>query len=236
MRIVKLILPLLALSLASSALAGYLSPGLEAYLSEKHDGGLVKTLVILQDQVDVRAMDLDLHQQQATRADRHYQVVTALQEKARNTQGPLLEALAGLKGQGIAGFEPYWLINAVAVTGTEAAIRDLAKRNDVDIIELDLVPELIEPVEIGPVGDKSLTSVGITPGVVNIGARRVWDELGIRGEGTIIGTLDTGVAGSHPALASRWRGNCSLPGTSAGWTSWARTRSSRPTTTATART
>ena len=42
---------------------------------------------------------------------------------------------------------------------------------------------------------------------MTIGARRVWDELGIRGAGALVGILDTGVDGNHPALAARWRGN-----------------------------
>ncbi len=207
MRFAQMILPLLALSLAGSAVAGHLSNGLEAYLAEKHAGEHVKVLVVLQDQVDIPAMDQELHVTRATRADRHHQVVTALQEKARATQGPLLAELAGRKGNGIVDYQSYWLINAIVVTGTEAAIRDVAAHPDVDIVELSLVPQLIEPVKVDPVGEKSITGIGITPGVVNIGARRVWNELGIRGEGTIIGILDTGVAGSHPALASRWRGN-----------------------------
>ena len=33
----------------------------------------------------------------------------------------------------------------------------------------------------------------------------MWD-LGITGEGALVATLDTGVDGNHPALASRWRG------------------------------
>ncbi|MBK6767247.1 MAG: S8 family serine peptidase [bacterium] len=34
--------------------------------------------------------------------------------------------------------------------------------------------------------------------------------LGITGQGVLIGILDTGVDGSHPALAARWRGNFAL--------------------------
>jgi subtilisin family serine protease len=206
MRIVKILLPVLTLLVAASALAGELSPGLEAYLAEKHAGGDVKVLVVLEDQVDVTGLDLELHYQRADLATRHARVVTALQEKAEQTQGPLIAALESRKGAGIAGWTSYWLINAITVTGSEEAIRELAARQDVDVVEIDLVPQLIEPVEERAVAGKSERGVGITPGVVAIGARRVWDELGIRGEGALIGSLDTGVDGNHPAIASRWRG------------------------------
>jgi len=207
MRVATMTITLLALMLAGSALAGQLSSGLEAYLAEKHDGGPLKALLVLEDQVDITSLDLELHYQRTTRAARHFRVVTELQEKARETQGPLLADLDARLGKGVDGYKSYWLINAVLVTGTEDAIRELAARNDVDIAEFDLIPELIKPTKTPVVGEKSTTAIGIAPGIVSVGARRVWDELGIRGEGALIGSLDTGVDGNHPALASRWRGN-----------------------------
>ncbi len=207
MRSVKMLLPLLVLLAAGSSLAGQLAPGLEAYLAEKHAGGDVKVLVVLKDQVDITALDLDLHYQRADLADRHYRVVTALQQKAAATQDALIADLQARKGAGIAGWESYWIINAVTVTGSEDAIRAVAARADVDVVELDLLPELIEPIKVDRPAEKDTRGIGITPGVVAVGARRVWDELGIRGEGAVIGSLDTGVDGNHPAIASRWRGN-----------------------------
>ena len=207
MRPVKLLLPLLALFVAGSSFAGQLAPGLEAYLAEKHDGGDVKVLVVLKDQVDIAGLDLDLHFQKADLADRHFRVVTALQEKAAATQDALIADLESRKGSGIAGWQSYWLINAITVTGSEDAIRAVAARQDVDVVELDLLPELIEPIKVDRPAEKDTRGIGITPGVVAVGARRVWDELGIRGEGALIGSLDTGVDGNHPAIASRWRGN-----------------------------
>ncbi|MBD3221221.1 S8 family serine peptidase, partial [bacterium] len=207
MRVAKLAVALLAIVLAGSSLAGRLSPGLEAYLLDKRDDGPVKALLVLQDQVDVQALDLDLHYQRASLAERHFRVVTALQEKARTTQGALLADLDQRLGTGVDGYRSYWLINAVLVTGTEDAIRELAARSDVDVAEADLVPELIEPISKPATVEKSTRGIGIAPGIVAVGARRVWDQLGIRGDGALIGSLDTGVDGDHPALADRWRGN-----------------------------
>jgi len=206
MRVAKLSIILLMMSLAGSAMAGQFTPGLEAYLLEKADGP-VKALLILEDQVDVTAMDLDMHYERTTLADRHFRVVTALQEKARQTQAPIIADLESRLGQGVEGYQSYWIINAVFVTASEDALRELAARGDVDVAEVNLVPELIKP-EIKPSGNEKATrGIGIAPGIVAVGARRVWDELGIRGAGALIGSLDTGVDGNHPALSSRWRGN-----------------------------
>jgi len=199
-----MMLTLLAIVLAGTAVAGQFAPGFEAYLAGRADSEPIKALVILRDQVDVTGMDLDLHYQRADLAHRHFQVITALREMAEDTQADLLADLESRKGAGIDGYTPYWLINAVVVVGTEDAIRDIAAREDVDVVEVDVVPELIKPDQTAEPGKSR--AIGITPGVVNIGARRVWDQLGIRGEGALIGSLDTGVDGNHPALAARWRG------------------------------
>lgn len=206
MRVATVTTTLLATLIATTALAGQLSPGLESYLAEKHEGGALKALLVLEDQVDVLAIDLDLHTTRAPLATRHAHVVTALQDKARATQTDLLADLEQRLGKGVAGYKAYWLINAVLVTGSEDAIRSLAARADVAVAEVDLVPQLIGPVGAAPMADKA-RGIGITPGLVAVGARRVWDELQIRGEGTLIGSFDTGVDGDHPALSARWRGN-----------------------------
>jgi len=194
--------------LAGSALAGGISPGLNQILARTDDDTPVKVMVFLREQVDVRSLNQELRHSRATRATRHNRVITELQDLAGNTQGELLATLETERGRGrVLGYTPHWLINGVVVVATKEMIHELAARDDVDAIEPDLVVELITPVsEEDLPGDKADRGIGITPGVVNIGARQVWEELGIRGEGSLVGTLDTGVQGSHPALASRWRG------------------------------
>ncbi len=204
---VKLIFAALALLPVGGAVAGGLSPGLAAYLTAKQPGAEATVLVVLREQVDIAALDRDLSSRRATRAERHAAVVGALQAVARRTQGPLLAELERSRGAGVTDFAAYWLVNAVRLKASEPAIRRIAARDDVDVVELNLVPTLIGPVGPAAQPDKALTAVGVAPGVVNIGARRVWHELGIRGEGALVGTLDTGVAVGHPALAARWRGH-----------------------------
>ncbi len=200
---------LLVAWLAGSAFAGQLSPGLEAQFAQKQDDGAVKVLVVLRDRVDIQALDWNLHEQRVDLATRHVTVIETLKDAARGSQADLLANLASRQTRGeVAQYKAHWLINAVMVTATESVIREIAARDDVEIVETNLVPELIKPANVYPAEDgaKGDRSIGITPGVVNIGARRVWNELGIRGEGALIGSNDTGVAGTHPALANRWRG------------------------------
>jgi subtilisin family serine protease len=196
-----LILP----GLTGVALAGDIAPGLAEQLDRAAADEPVRAMVFMRDAVDVAALDLDLHLEKATLATRHARVLSELQDRAKVSQADLLSTLDADKATGrVLGYTSYWLVNGVYVVATKDAILDLAQRDDVDRIEPDLVPELIEPIESNR---SPVPGIGITPGVVNIGARRVWDELGIRGDGALIGSLDTGVDGSHPALSARWRGN-----------------------------
>ncbi|MFO7655377.1 MAG: S8 family serine peptidase [Candidatus Krumholzibacteriia bacterium] len=206
---------LLAWGVAS---AGTISPGLEAQLAELAPGGTLKVLVVLREQVDTASLDRQLRWQKAALPIRHQTVVQTLREVAARTQGDLVAALASEKAGGrVVGYTPHWLVNAVVVTAEGDAVRAIATRDDVERVEPDLVAELVAPVvaakdvaATGAVDD--VRGIGTAPGVRAVRAPDVWTELGVRGDGALVGTLDTGVDGSHPALAERWRGNFAPPG------------------------
>src|SRR3982074_2100806 len=44
-------------------------------------------------------------------------------------------------------------------------------------------------------------------GLTNIEAPRVWNEFGVRGEGIVVASIDTGVQFDHPAVVGKYRGN-----------------------------
>jgi len=208
----QLFLCVLLVFAAVNAHAGYLTPGLESQIRQYEDTDVVKVLVVLKDQVDVKTMNYDLFDTKADLGTRHKLVLDSLKDKARETQTDLLNSLENKKASGeILGYTPHWIVNAVVVKGTVEAITKLAERDDVERIEADLVVELIEPISGNKhiSADSSAKGVGITPGVVAIGAPEVWNDLGINGSGVIVGILDTGVDGTHPALSARWQGNFS---------------------------
>ena len=202
------ILMIVVLMLAGTAWAGVITPGLESQMQTLSGDDEVKVLVVLSDQADIESINRELHEMRSSRQLRHETVMDALQDAARRSQGALLDHLdARQRDGGIRGYTPHWLVNAVVVVGTVDAIREISLRDDVIAIEPDLQVELIEPMkDVKPAPAGGHRGIGITPGVQAINADRVWRELGIDGTGVVVGSMDTGVDGTHPALASRWRG------------------------------
>jgi subtilisin family serine protease len=204
----KHLLALAAVLLAAAPAAAGLHPALDDHLAAQPDDALVGVLVVLADQADIPALSNSLRGAKAGRGTRHQAVLETLRTKTFGTQGPLLDVLRAARRDGRVGdFTSHWLINAVSVTATRGFVRELAARPDVGPVEF--LPEfaLVEPVPGVRAARVDSGTVGTTPGLEAINVRRVWEELGIDGTGTLVGIIDTGVDVSHPALGPRWRGN-----------------------------
>lgn len=189
------------------ASAGTLSVPLEDRLGHLAPDDEIVVLVVLRDRVDIRSLARGMHAAKMTNRAQHLRTVTALKTRAAATQGDLLEELEELRRTGrVRAHRAYWLVNAVRVATTADVVRSLAHRPDVEIVESDLQ---VRPVGFasGPEFLTAETGLGAAPGVVAIGARRVWHELGIDGSGALVGNLDTGVDSQHIALAGNWRGH-----------------------------
>lgn len=203
---------LAAATLAASPVdAGNLHPALRDQLSRLAPTETASAILFLEEQAPIQELSASLTNRRATRQERHYEVVMALQETAARTQAPLLARLDALEAQGrIDGYTAYWIANLVVVKGERQTIEELAGRDDIAVAEVNFEVEAISPVgEIDPSGDDGTFhrgGIGVTPGIRAINADRVWTELGITGAGTLQGGCDTGVDGNHPALASKWRG------------------------------
>ncbi len=194
------------LGAAAQARAGQLSQGLTRSIEGKAGSEEIHAVIVLSDQAPIPQMNQDLRDTKAPMSVRHPAVIDALREAAARSQGPILQQLETLRASGaIREYRAFWIVNGVSVVGTIDAVRQLALRNDVEVVEPDHQIELLPPIQSEPAELRG--GGGITPGVDNIEADRVWNELGIRGEGAIVANMDTGVDGNHPALASRWRGN-----------------------------
>jgi subtilisin family serine protease len=112
------------------------------------------------------------------------------------------ELLAMLEAEDVP-HRSFWIANTVRVTGDAPLVERIAARPEVREITADRVYELPEPIP----ADDGPSIAAVEWGVERIGAPEVWDEFGARGEGIVIGTIDTGALHTHPALVEQYRGN-----------------------------
>jgi bacillopeptidase F len=190
--------------MATQILAGTIQSPLDEIIAESNTDEKIGVVVVMADMVDNAALNQDLKTRRATLAQRHYEVVTALQQKASDTQGPVLAVLHKLATEGkVEKIRNFWISNMISFKGTAEAIRVVADMPVIDRVVFDYPVETIKPVdsdEPPPV----ITSV--EPGLGVINAPQVW-ALGYTGAGRLVSNIDTGVDGNHIALSSRWRGN-----------------------------
>ena len=120
-------------------------------------------------------------------------VVQRLRADAASSQAPLRAHLRALAATGdVADETSLWITNAIAVTASASAVRELAARPDVATV----TPDAITVVP---------TSAPPEPNVAQVGATELWAD-GQTGQGVVVATLDSGVDTSNPDLAARWRG------------------------------
>ncbi|MGP4081716.1 carboxypeptidase regulatory-like domain-containing protein [Pseudalkalibacillus sp. R45] len=126
---------------------------------------------------------------------------THLEEKAKASQKALDKAMNSLEQKGKAKKnKSFWIINAMSATVSKDALKELQKRDDIEQITLDRVlkvPE-IQQDENPP----KLPQWGLE----KIKATKVWGDYGLKGEGVVVGIMDTGVDGTHEALKHNYRG------------------------------
>jgi subtilisin family serine protease len=155
-----------------------------------------KLFVVLRSQADLSAAPAIVD-----RNERLRYVYETLTTHALTTQTELRN---GLERFGV-GYTPYYLVNGLEVDGGPLVRAYLAGRPEVDRV---LISPRLRPLPAPPPPE-----AGIEPGpdgipwnITLIGADRVWDELGVTGEGIVIGQSDSGVDAAHPDLAPGYRG------------------------------
>jgi len=105
-------------------------------------------------------------------------------------------------------YTPYYLVNAMEVRGGTLVRLYLLTRPEVDRV---IPSPRLRPAQ--PVEALALNSLfaepppsGVQWNVTMIGADKVWDEFGVRGEGIVIGQSDSGVDVNHPDIKDSYRG------------------------------
>lgn len=184
--------------------AGYLHPSVTYQFRDNPELVYHPVIVSLEEQADIESIDAELKQRKVSRKVRHEIIIRALQDAALRSQADFeTELEKALQAGGVRSYESLWLINAFRVEAAKEFIEELARRDDVKDIVPDFVIEELEGVSKSDFrqGERH----GIEPNLEVINAPEAWAR-GYTGEGTLVAQLTTGVMGTHPALADKWRG------------------------------
>ncbi|MEZ4709684.1 MAG: S8 family serine peptidase [Caldilineaceae bacterium] len=149
-------------------------------------------------------------------------VFSTLVATAQQSQMGVRAALNAKQQAGdVIGYQSFHIVNAIAVEGGLATLVDLARRYDVEriVANYPVVPLWAEPptpAQSAGAAPQDQVASAAAPGdfdpqlnwnLERVGANRVWNELGVRGEGAVVAGFDTGVYFQHPSLANNYRGN-----------------------------
>ncbi|MEU8529115.1 S8 family serine peptidase [Streptomyces sp. NPDC048629] len=171
-------------------------------LSRKTDASLVRELagggkrtfwVTLASEADTAAARRASGKAAKARALRSAKIAHA--EKTQAGVRALVKAAGGT-------YESFWIADTLKVTGDKALAEKIAARPEVAEIEADDPVELPDPLP----GRAEPRTDAVEWNVDRIGAPRVWDELGVRGEGITVANIDSGVQHDHPAVKAAYRG------------------------------
>ncbi len=164
-------------------------------------GQQAEFFVVLGDQADLSpATNLP------TKVEKGSFVYQTLQEKARTTQGPILQWLRERNIE----HQSFYIVNVILVKSTRQIAEALAARPDVARVEGNphIQNHLPQPEAVDEAPSQS-TSGGrpatIEPGVAYTHAPDVW-ALGFNGQDIVVASADTGVRWTHNALKPHYRG------------------------------
>lgn len=169
-----------------------LAPQLRERVDRADPATLLPAIVVLAAQADVSAP------RTVGRRDRLRRAENRLRATAGSTQGDLLRDLAVERARGnVSHVVPLWIQNAVSLRATPEVLTAISRRPDVASVQSD--------VSIAAPAPAASTSSAAEPNISVVNAPAMWD-LGFRGQGIVVASMDTGVDVSHPELAGGWRG------------------------------
>jgi hypothetical protein len=185
------------------ALSGVKVP--EIKLRDKE--GRIRYTVHLKEQLFSKKEDVLKYSRIKEKNNRVFTLVSQLQTFSQNRQAGIKEFLLA-KGEEVK-FISYWVFNGLSVSSDEETLLALANRPEVEKI----TPlRIISPPEPQPgkkqkrVKSEALAiSSEIEWNIAAVKADFAW-ALGTKGEGIVVGSMDTGVDISHEILRNRYRG------------------------------
>jgi hypothetical protein len=127
-------------------------------------------------------------------------MIRSLQSLSRTSEGVFRSLLEGEIHKPAVRF--FWINNSAALKATAGFIGRMAGSPAISTIDYDV------PVLMADGNAPTATVLDGDPvwNISKVGADSVWSTYGLDGAGIVVGSMDTGIDTSHPALSGKWRG------------------------------
>ncbi len=193
---------LFMVAVADFALArAFVDPQLEEVIARTCGDEKVEILVVLNEQADedyLRSLATRL-----PRREQRYPVVAYLKEISANSQTPLLNYLSlQTTSNRAADIRSFWIVNAIACKITPDLFNEIVNLPEVAMVMYPCVASENILLTYGEsVAVDKLYTRGIEWNIRKIAADSCW-AAGYKGQGVIVGVIDTGVNYNHLDLAT----------------------------------
>jgi len=184
-----------------------ISSSLETALNEKNaENKYFRVNIFLKEKANIDSLDYMMKKQNLPSKERAKKVMQLMSSKAIESQQAITEVINKYKGFSAKDYQQLWIVNMMIVEAQPELIRNLAKRSDIELIDLDN-SKIINPVEPPVSLNKSTASVGgRETGLTAINAPAMW-AMGYTGRGRIACSIDTGVWPNHPSIKNNFLAN-----------------------------
>jgi len=200
------LLVLVASTIEAKALIG---PQLEVMLS-KARAERIEVMIVMNEQSDeeyLAKLTADL-----PRREKRYPVIEELKKLSARTQGPVLERLNNASRDGkVSDITSFWILNAIYCKATPEVIEAVGNIEGVEYIESsNIISENILLTKGQPVPVDVLGSRTVEWNIRRVAADSCW-ALGYKGQGIVVGIIDTGCNYNHLDLASHMWSDVNYP-------------------------
>ena len=182
-----------------------IEPELQEVLNQKGDD-MISVNIILKSEININNLRSNAKDIEDVKAHRQA-IVSELKSFSEQSQKDILSILkAGEASGDIKDIKTHWLSNMISCTASKDYIYSLSKHPDIKILGYNKTEFLLWEENAKAAEPQR----GMTPNIKHVNADKAWN-LGLTGEGVLVGVIDTGVNFHKDLEKNLWDGGEEYP-------------------------